>query len=42
MDLRIQLAGLDELLCVIYGEDMSLSALLGDLGFESSQIVQLS
>ena len=42
MDLKIQLAGLDELLCVIYGEDMNLSELLRDLGFEHAQIEQLS
>lgn len=42
MDFKIQLAGLNELLCVIYGEEMDLSALLSDLGFERAQIEQLT
>lgn len=41
MDFKIQLKGLNELLSVIYGDEMQLDALLGDLGFEQSQIEQL-
>jgi hypothetical protein len=41
MDFKIQLKGLNELLSVIYGGEMQLDALLGDLGFEQSQIEQL-
>lgn len=41
MDFNTQLAGLNELLSVIYGEEMSLNTLLGDLGFEESQIERL-
>jgi hypothetical protein len=41
MDFKIQLAGLDELLRVVYGDEMNLSALFSDLGFEQSQIGQL-
>jgi hypothetical protein len=38
MDFKIQLTGLNELLSVIYGDEMRLSTLLGELGFEQSQI----
>ena len=41
MDFNIQLAGLNELLCVVYGDEMSLTTLLGEAGFEESQIGQL-
>jgi DNA-directed RNA polymerase sigma subunit (sigma70/sigma32) len=41
MDFKIQLAGLNELLCVIYGDETSLSTLLGEAGFEESQVGQL-
>ena len=41
MDFKIQLAGVNELLGVIYGEEMRMSMLLGELGFEQSQIEQL-
>ena len=41
MDFKIQLAGLDELLCVVYGDEMSLGALLREAGFEESQGEQL-
>jgi hypothetical protein len=41
MDFKIQLTGLNELLCVIYSEEMQLSTLLGELGFEPAQIEQL-
>jgi hypothetical protein len=41
MDFKIQLAGLNELLSVIYGEETDLNALLAELGFESAQIEQL-
>jgi hypothetical protein len=41
MDFKIQLTGLNELLSVIYGEEMSLNTLLGALGFEESQIERL-
>lgn len=41
MDFKIQLAGLNELLCVVYGDEMNLSTLLNDLGFEQSQVGQL-
>ena len=41
MDFKIQLAGLDELLCVVYGDEMSLGALLREAGFEESQVEQL-
>jgi hypothetical protein len=41
MDFITRLAGLNELLSVIYGDEMSLDALLGDLGFEESQIERL-
>jgi DNA-binding Lrp family transcriptional regulator len=42
MDFKIQLAGVNEFLCVVYGEDVSLDALLGELGFEPAQVEQLS
>lgn len=38
MDFKTQLTGLNELLSVIYGDEMRLSTLLGELGFEESQI----
>jgi hypothetical protein len=38
MDFKIQLTGLNELLSVIYGDEMHLSTLLSELGFEQSQI----
>lgn len=41
MDFKVQLAGLNELLSVIYGEETRLSALLSEVGFEESQIEQL-
>ena len=41
MDFKIQLAGLNDLLRVIYGDEMDLSTLLGELGFEPAQIEQL-
>lgn len=41
MDFKVQLAGLNELLSVIYGEETRLSTLLAELGFEPSQIEQL-
>jgi hypothetical protein len=41
MDFKTQLAGLDELLSVIYGDEMRLSTLLRELGFEQAQIEQL-
>jgi hypothetical protein len=41
MDFKRQLAGLDELLSVVYGDEMSLGELLREAGFEESQIGQL-
>ncbi|MBN2118212.1 MAG: hypothetical protein JW730_16680 [Anaerolineales bacterium] len=41
MDIKTQLSGLDELLAVIYGNDVCLSTLLPELGFEQIQIEQL-
>lgn len=41
MDFKIQLAGVNELLCIVYGDEMSLTTLLGEAGFEESQIGQL-
>lgn len=41
MDIKTRLSGLNELLAVIYGNDMQLSTLLRELGFEPSQIAQL-
>ena len=41
MDFKTQLTGLNELLSVIYGNEMRLSMLLSELGFEQSQIEQL-
>jgi hypothetical protein len=41
MDFTIQLAGLNELLGVIYGEETDLSTLLGEIGFEQAQVEQL-
>jgi hypothetical protein len=38
MDSKAQLTGLNELLSVIYGDEMRLSTLLDELGFEQSQI----
>jgi hypothetical protein len=41
MDFKIQLTGLNELLSVMYGNEMDLSTLLHELGFERSQIERL-
>jgi hypothetical protein len=41
MDARTRLSGLDELLGVIYGNDMHLSTVLGEIGFKRSQTEQL-
>jgi hypothetical protein len=41
MDFKMQLTGLNQLLGVIYGDEMQLDTLLGELGFEPSQIAQL-
>ena len=41
MDFKIQLTGLNQLLGVIYGDEMHLDTLLGELGFEPAQIEQL-
>jgi len=41
MDFKTQLTGLNELLSIIYGNEMQLNALLQELGFEQSQIEQL-
>jgi hypothetical protein len=41
MDVKTQHAGLEELLAVIYGEDMRLSLLLRELGFEQTQVERL-
>src|SRR6266536_4669526 len=41
MDVQLQLSGLNELLAVIYGNNMRLSLLLRELGFEQPQIEQL-
>ena len=41
MDFNIQFTGLNELLSVIYGNETRLSTLLGELGFEQSQIEAL-
>lgn len=41
MDFKTQLTGLNELLSVIYGNEMALDMLLRELGFEESQIRQL-
>ena len=41
MDFKAQLTGLNELLSVIYGNEMRLSMLLDELGFEQAQIEQL-
>lgn len=41
MDVKTRLSGLNELLAVIYGNDMHLSALLCELGFERAQVEQL-
>lgn len=41
MDFKIQLAGFNELLSVIYGDEMDLNTLLGELGFEQTQIEQV-
>lgn len=41
MDPKTRLSGLDELIGVIYGNDMHLDALLGELGFEPAQVEQL-
>ena len=41
MDFKIQLAGFNELLSVIYGDEMDLNTLLTELGFEQTQTGQL-
>jgi hypothetical protein len=41
MDFKIQLTGLNELLSIIYGNEMKLSVLLRELGFEEYQIEQV-
>lgn len=41
MDFKTQLTGVNELLSVIYGSEMHLSALFQELGFEQSQIERL-
>jgi hypothetical protein len=41
MDFNTQLTGLNELLSVIYGDEMELNTLLGDLGFEGSRVERL-
>jgi len=41
MDFKTQLTGLNELLAVIYGDEMQLDVLFRELGFEQSQIEQL-
>jgi hypothetical protein len=41
MDFKIQLTGLNELLSIIYGNEMKLSILLRELGFEEYQIEQV-
>lgn len=41
MDVTIQLDGLNELLCVIYGDEITLHSLLVALGFESTQLDRL-
>ena len=38
MDFKIQLTGLNQLLSIIYGDEMQLNTLLRELGFEESQI----
>ena len=40
MDFKTQLKGLNELLSVIYGDEMDLNTLLSELGFEQTQIEQ--
>jgi hypothetical protein len=41
MDLNVQLSGLNELLGIIYGDNMRLDGLLRELGLEGSQVEQL-
>jgi DNA-directed RNA polymerase sigma subunit (sigma70/sigma32) len=41
MDPKLQLTGLNEFLAIVYGNEMQLTALLRDLGFEKSQIEQM-
>jgi hypothetical protein len=41
MDFKIRLAGFNELLSVIYGDEMDLNTLLSELGFEQTQTGQL-
>ena len=40
MDLTIRNTGLEQLLGIIYGNETSLSTLLGELGFERFQVGQ--
>ena len=42
MDFKTQLAGFNELLSVIYGDEMDLDTLLSELGFEQTQIEQVT
>jgi hypothetical protein len=42
MDFNTQRTGLNELLSVIYGDEMQLSRLFSEIGFEQSQIEELS
>ena len=41
MDVKTRLSGLDELLAIIYGNDVRLSTLLSELGFERVRVEQL-
>lgn len=41
MDFKIQLTGINQLLSIIYGDEMNLNTFLHELGFEESQIEQL-
>lgn len=41
MDFKIQLARMNDFLAVIYGDGVDLESLLGELGFDASQIEQL-
>ena len=41
MDAAIQIKGLNELLSIVYGDDMSVGSLLREIGFEQQQIEQL-
>ena len=41
MDIKTQLAGVDQFLTVIYGSGTSIEGMLGGLGFEADQVSQL-